>query len=51
MKRNISSYENDELIFLLNNKIDEELEKEDPNMSVIDGYMEQIRDLCGNTQK
>ena len=51
MQRNTSSFENEELILSLNQKIDEELEKEDPNMSVIDGYLKQIRDLCGNTQK
>ena len=51
MKRNRSSFENEELILSLNQKIDEELEKDDPSMSVIDGYLQQIRDLCGNVQE
>ena len=50
MQRNNASFENEELILSLNQKIDEELEKEDPNMSVIHGYLKQIRDLCGNAQ-
>ena len=51
MEKISSSFENEELILSLNQKIDEELEKEDPNMSVIDGYLKQIRDLCGNVQQ